>query len=404
MHAQRLFTQNTIFLEHEMKDLERDVELFVRNYVSALEKLVQEKYQQVKSIEFESFFPIEFPVKAVAYLGKRGILLNFEKADRFSILIKKNERPQAKSHWGEFIFYSRFSRIKERASEKAESDIKYFLSMPKLVEEHEKEMERYYEARWFEEMSYTIQHYLEFLSKAKDVVDETRHEVVQEVYQIIEIVQNHLSNFEYMLQVGCKALNNLYFMINSDLETSFFLALNGKYFAAVAILRKILEVNLRCAYLDSLQDRALAARKTDDWIGGGRFPWTFRHIVNSLMSDRIDHNLTDLLKGLGILKNGSFKQSTLLLYERLCVFVHLRPQMSWGEDLRISFSKFDVEKFRAYYSLLMEVVKISEILLILKFPRIVSIRSLSVPAVSYTSLILSRTELDAIAKTETLSL
>lgn len=382
-----------------MEDLERDVEVFIRNYVSALEKLVKENRKQIESIDVKPWFPTEFPVKAVGYLIKRGIIIHFEKADCFEVSTKNNERPHRRSRWGEFIHYPRFSRIKERASEKAESDIKYLLNLPKMIEEHERQMERYDEALWIEEMSYDTEHYVEFLNKAKEVVAETKLAAMQEVYDIIKVIQNHISNFEYMLRVGCKALDHLYFMINSDLETSFFLALNGKYFAALAIMRKILEVNVRSAYLDNLQDRALAEKETDDWISGGRFPFRFSDIVDNLISDRIDHSLTDLLKKLGSSENGSFRQSIVSLYAELCLFIHLRPQppTPW-DDLKISFSEFNLEKFRSYYLLFMKVMKVSEILLVLKFPRVISTPSLAEPSETYRGLILSGSELDTIAK------
>jgi hypothetical protein len=381
-----------------MKDLERDVELFVQKYVSTLEKLVRNKYRQMESIDIRPWFPTEFPVRAVAYLVKRGIIINFEKADHFEVSIKRNERPHVKSRWGEFIPYPHFLTIKDRASEKAESDIKYLLGLPKMIEEHEQEMQRYDEAILIEEMSYTTEHYLEFLGKANEVVVQTRLAAMQEVYDMIRVIQNHLSDFEYMLRVGCKALNRLYFMINVDMETSLFLALNGKYFAAVAILRKILEVTVRCFYLDSLQDRVLAERETDDWVSGGRYRRTFQQILNSLIGNGIDHNLTDLLKRLHAFENNSFKQSILSLYGELCLFVHLRPQTPWQEDLRMSFSEFNLDKFHRYYLLFMEVMKIAEILLVLKFPRIISTSSFTDPTETYEGVVLSKPELDAIAK------
>lgn len=381
----------------DTKDLERDVKLFVQNYVSALKKLVEEKRQQIESINIKPSFPTEFPVKAVAYLGRRGIILHFEKADSSELSVIRNERPPARSQWGEFISYSRFSRIKDKASKKAESDIIYLLNLPKMIEEHEREMEHYYEALLIEEMSYTVEDYVKFLDKAKEVVDETRRRAMTEVHEMIEVIRSHLSNFEYMLRVGCKALNHLYFMINSDLETSLFLALNGKYFAAIAILRKILEVKLRCAYLDKLEDRAIADRKTEEWIDGGKIGKTFQQIVNDLLADQIDHDLTGLLNRLGTFEESSFKQSILSLYKELCVYVHLRPPTPQLEDLRISFSEFNLEKFHGYYSLFIKVMKLFEILLVLKFPSVISAPSLIEPGKNYNGVILSKTAMDAIA-------
>jgi len=221
---------------------------------------------------------------------------------------------------------------------------------------------------------------------------------IPELYDIVTVIQNHLSNYEYMLRVRCKALDRLYFMINSDLETSLFLALHGKYYSAIAILRKILEVNIRCVYLDSLQDRSMAERQIDDWINGGKFPKKFRETVNSIIDAQVDQSLTSLLKRLNTFENGSFKQSILSLYRELCVFVHLRPLTRWDDDLKLSFSEFTLDEWRSYYLLFRKVIKLAEILLILKFPRIVSMSSLVDSTETYEGLQLSKQELDAIAK------
>lgn len=381
-----------------MEISEKEIRKFIRDYVRALKILVEQKHEQIKSTGIRPWFPTEFPVKAIAFLVKRGVILNFDKTDHFEVSVKRGERPHTGSKWGEFIPYPRFVRIKDKASEKADSDIKHLLNLPKMIEEHEQEMQRYYEALWIEEMDYTAKHYVEYLNEAKEVVDKTKEATIQELYNITTVIQNHLSNYEYMLRVGCKALDHLYFMINSDLETSLFLALHGKYHPAMAILRKVLEVNIRCAYLDSSQDEIVAERRINDWITGGKFPERFKEVVNGIIDDRIDQSLTDLLKRLCTFENGSFKQSILSLYKELCVFVHLRPSTQLNDDLKLSFSEFNLDKWRRYYIAFMKIIKLAEILLILKFPRILSIHGIVDNAETYKDLQLSKQELEAIAK------
>lgn len=371
--------------------LEEDVELFIRKYVTALEQLIEGAYRDVKSVGYEFGFPLEFPVKVVAYLGKRGIYIQIDKSDYFEVSIRKNERPNVKSRWSQFIFYPRFLKIKDRAYEKAESDIKQLLNFPEMIETHEREMERDYRALWFEEMSYIIEHYIKFLDETKIVVNKTKTKMIQEVYEVINVIQNHLSRFEFVLRVGCEALNRLYFMINSDMETSFFLALNGKYFAAISILRKILEVNVRCVYLDSLQERTQAERYINAWLNGGRFPKKFNEIVDALVSGEINQRLTDLLKRLGMFEGQSFRDSIASLYSALCLYVHLRPKTSWEEELILSFSEFNADSFTQFCRLFNEVMKISDILLILKFPKILF-------ASNFVGFEFSKKKLEALAK------
>jgi len=381
-----------------MEISDEEVKAFIRNYVNALKIITEEKRQIIESTDIKPWFPIYFPVKATAFLVERGIFINFDRSDLFDISVKRGERPHTRSSWGEFILYPRFARIKDRAVEKAESDVNYLLSLPNLIEEHEQQMQSYYEALWIEDVRYTAEHYVEFLSKAIEVVDKTKEVSIQDLYDMATVIQRHLSNFEYMLLVGCEALNRLHFMINSDLETSLFLALHGKYNSAMAILRKVLEVNIRCIYLDSLQDTVEAERQLNDWMIGNKFSKTFRETVIGTADDPAYQSLTNLLKRLNIFENESFKQSILVLYEKLCVYVHLRPLSSWDEDLTLTFSEFNPDKWHKYYLTFMKVMKIAEILLTAKFPSVTTTPSLGDSTKTYEGLQLSKQELEAIAE------
>ena len=181
-------------------------------------------------------------------------------------------------------------------------------------------------------------------------------------------------------------------------RVTLFLALRGKYYAAMAILRKILEVHVRCAYLDSNQDQDEAENVLSNWISGGDFRRGFGKIVNELIDNHTDQDITHLLKGLCAFENGSFKKSILSMYAELCKYVHLRPLVQWNDDLRLPFSEFDPYRWSRYYLTFMEVIRLTEILLILKFPRIASMRGLGDTAETYSGLQLSKQELDAIAQ------
>jgi len=378
--------------------ISEEIREFIRNYVTALERLVEKKRHQIESTNIKPSFPTQFPIAAIVCISKRGIFINYFKADHFDVFIRKDEKPHEKGKWKEFIPYPLFERIKNRAFEKAKSDIERFLNFPETLEELERETQNYYENLWMEDMRYTIEHYIEFLNQSKEVLKKTKDEAIQEVYDIIELIQNHLLNFECILQAGCEALTRTYFMINSDMETSFFLALHGKYNSAIAHLRKVLEVYVRCIYLDSFLDRRVAEKKLNEWLNEGRFKEKFRKIVNYLISDEIDKGVTSLLEQYSMLDNESFKNSILFLYQELCGFVHLRPPTARRDDLILSFSEFSLSNFRKYHATLKKVVKLAEILLVLKIPKIISTQRFSNSTVTYMGLILSKQELENIAK------
>lgn len=380
---------------------ERELVSFIRNYISSLEELIQSKYPEVKSINIISEFPLEFPVKVVAYLLERGILVDYFKSNHFEFVLKKEEPQEERTQSRQFILYSHFLHWKDRAYEKAELDIKRFINLPKEFEENEQAMDRYYEALWYEEMENVIDNYIEYVDSARLVVERTKKEKISEVHSIIELIRNHLRRFEFILKSGCCTLSQLYFMINSDMEVSFFLALNGKYFIADSILRKILEVNIRAIYLDITyqQNENLVKTIRDEWLNGGKPRITFKDTVNKLIDGELDLKISKIMKELEIPEGVSFKTHITETYEKLCGYVHLRPKVDWEQDILVSFSQFDKSKFDEYYALFNDVTRICDILLLVKFPSILSAKALGGSQAKFSDFLkYSKEQLDVLVK------
>lgn len=361
-----------------MSDIsDADVESFIREYVTALQRLIDGKYNEVKSIGYEFGFPLEFPVKVVSFLGKRGIHILFDKSDFFEVQIIKNERPKVKSRWSQFILYSRFFYFKDKAYIKAESDIRELLSFPEMVESHERGMALYYEGLLYELMEDEVDYYVKYLYES-NVLEETQKGKLSELYELMEIIINHIGRYEYLLRSGCLTMCDLFYMINSDMETSLFLALNGKYYSANSLLRKILEVNTRCIYLDYfLQLDSSFEERKEEWLNGERFRNGYKKIINDLISDDINNHITRLLNELEIFEINSLKAHFKKLYKKLSLYVHLKPQTRLVDDLTLSFSEFNENKFDEFFNLFFEVIKLSSILLFLKFPTILTIANFS---------------------------
>lgn len=358
---------------------EIEVESFIRNYVNALEKLIEEKYPQAKSMDYRMGFPVEFPVKAIAYLGERGIIINYFKSDKLEVSVKKGEETKQTSKLAEFILYGRFLKLKDKAFEKAEADINELLDIPRQIEENQKELDRQaeqLEALMYEDMAYKIKHYLEFLDSTKDVIEKTTTDKITEVDSTISLIQNHISRYEFSLLAGCQTMDKVYLMVNSDMETSFFLALNGKYFAASSLLRKILEVNIKAIYLDViyLQNKQEGIDIRDKWLSNGKFNLGFPDIVDKLLDNRHDVKITSLLSRLKIIQVNSLNEHIKSRYKELCTYVHLRPTADLEKDDILLFTEFDENRFDQFHTLFYEIVRICEIMLILQFPKIISLK------------------------------
>ena len=376
---------------------EKEIIRFITEYITEIKKIVENKRQEIEKVGYTPNFPTKFPVKTIVYFRRRGILINFEESESFSIVFNRSEEPHAKkSKWQKFIFHSKFTKNKEKASEIAKYDINDFLDIPRKVEEHEKDMQEQYEALFIEAQNFELDNYLEYLESAKKALNETRDSNPQELLDIKTTIQNHLSNYEYMIIVGGIALDSLHFMINSDLETSLFLALNGKYHSAMAILRKVLEVNVRCIYFDSLADKTSSQNKIDEWLNGGSFPLNFAVIVKALMMN-INQQLTSLLKRVRLFEESSFKQFIISLYKSFHVYVHLRPQTA-DQDLDLYFSEYKPNEWKKYHDSFTQVTKLIETLLIIKFPKMVSTQGIGKETNDYKSLQLSKQQIEELSK------
>ncbi len=347
------------------------IEGFIHKYVTALSKIVEEKQAQIVAAGIAPSFPTKFPVEATVYLTDRGLLIHFVKAPAFGVSVKKNERPSNKSEWGEFMLYAAFDSIKDKPEEKAEADIKRLFELSDMLVEKDEADQAYYDALWFEEMQSNVDYFIEFLGKSSTAVGKTKTEALVETHEIVTIIQNFMSDYEFLLINGCKALDTLYFLIESEMETSFFLALHGRYTSAMARLRTVLEVMMRCIYLDCLGNRTKAQTQLSDWIINGEFKPHFPDVVKGILDDQTDQKVTTLLSNFGVLTASSLADLIKSKYRELCSFVHMRPNAS-GYDLDFLFPDFSKTLWSNYYNTFILIANAYEALLILKFPKILS--------------------------------
>ena len=353
---------------------EEDVENYLRQYVPALERLLEDKYPRAKEIGLTGGFPLEFPVEVTAYIVPRGIHVKYQKSDAFKIkVLKMEEAPKKLGLIGEFILAYRFLVIKDRGEERAESDIVWLLSLPEQYEAMQREMELMDEKLWQDEMKYVVESYKHYLDVSKNVCKKTIVERTQELYDSVTRIQNHLQRLELLYRIGCEVLAETHFLINEDMESSLFLALNGKYFVAMSLLRKILEVNVRAMYFDSLpqKHKQNLQEKIKLWLNG-RDPrlLSVQKMLGKLVDKRIDERIVQFLRHFRRFSGSSFRKYVQDLYHELCLYVHLCPKMSLDEKLKMNFSEYDEERFTLWYTCFEKLNEILDTLLVLKFPSI----------------------------------
>ena len=373
------------------------VSTFIDEYLQALSKIVEKTKKQILETKLKPSFPVEFPVKADVYMAERGLIVYFERAEKFSLAFTK-ERPSKPSGSGEFIPYRLFEAWKDKADKKAQSDVDSLIAIPAMIEQQEEENQAYYEGIQIEAMQFDIDGYIDFLSKSNGAVAKTKEGAFDEVYNLVTIRQKFLGNFEYLLRVGCEALNDLYFLIDSEMETSFDLALHGRYVPAMATLRKVFEVAMRALYLDCQKDRSLARQKLSAWIEQDQNGPPFRNVIEAILPEEVDKALTKVLRKIGVFEGASYRQELYDgLYRKLSRYVHLRPR-THNYDLEFLFPEFVPSLFTDYHDSFLSVILAFETLLVFKFPQIVEIQGIGSVAERYSLLRISEEQYEALAE------
>jgi hypothetical protein len=372
-----------------------DVSTFINDYLQALTEVVEKTKTKILETEIKPNFPTEFPVKAEVFFSENGLLINFKKADKFSLEFL-DVRPTKSSYEGEFLPYRFFDAWKGKADKKAQADVDSLLALPAMVEEHEEDMQAYYEAELMEIMELDIDTYFGFLNKADAVVSKSKESAFNEVHEIVAIRQTFLRNFEFLLRSGCQALNNVYFLIDSEMETSFDLALHGRYIQSMASLRKVLEVSMRALRIDCISDKKVAQEKLSDWIDKGEDRSQFREVIQGIIPEDADEELTKIVNETAVHKWTSCRADLPAFYHDLCKYVHLRPK-TYNYDL-ILFPEFNPELFTAYHDTLLSILRVFEALLILNFPAVVAVEGIGPAKEKYNSLVLSKGQSEAIVR------
>jgi len=345
-----------------------EIEHFVRQYITALESLLKGLYSDVKKLNYKRNFPIVFPVSVKIYQASSGIWIYFIKSDFFSYQITHNHLDGIKC--SQFIPYNLFSHYKDKGARKAKMDIETYISLPDMIKQHEEIMQNQNEYDCYQNMSYELEYYLSYMKKSQEIIDETKQNNFSELYNMFEIVIHYFSRYDRLIEEDCDTMCILLPMLNTDIETVLFLALHGKYYSSLSISRKILEVTIRAIYLDFfLQFDDYLIEIKNEWLQGERFKYIFSKVMDKLLPNDDNNYITNILYDLNIMKDNNLKDKIKELYSVLSKYVHLRPRKDLF-DTTILFSEYDEKKFDHVYRYIIEIMRFTDIILFMKYPKI----------------------------------
>jgi len=357
-------------------------EYFTR-YFKEYRKYLDQKYPSRKN-EFTLYR--DYPYEINVYTDEKATRVFADYGKEFKVnVIEVGKVPGPSEGKGKLLHMvsNRYlSRILDKPENMAQLDVMSVFEHEETMEEEAlremEDAEKYYE----EEMNQQVKRWFEIIEKTKEVEKTTLEKREKEVKTAILIAANQYSSFEIYEKIG-----HALFMVSTDLsdtlDSSIFLAVNGKYRAALVLLRRWLETVCMGAYYDTMlktthaTEKSSLYQKVQEWLARPEYH-KFKGkggIISKLIDNDTESKGSQTLKVRPKATQTSFKKYIEEQYSELSKYVHSGGTTIF-EDM-IFFAEFDDALFIEWFNRFVEVNTICGILIVLKFPEIMKFYSIS---------------------------
>jgi len=362
---------------------DEEIVQFLTKYVNEFRRLAESEPDFVKKDPLYS----GYPHKIIVLVDEKGVTVEYEpNAKNFEIEIKRvNERPKYEKKPG--IIQEGFANVY----------LKRIINQPELrakrvIEElhsyetfQEEEMERA-EAEWKhyeqEKLDYVVNGYNDYMKKAYTVHEKTVSDKKGELYHTIQFIQNESIVMETYFNLGCLTLFDTLDETMSDLESSMFLAVHGKYEPAMGLLRRYFETTLCSLYYDAELSSLKSTSKSYIALNSKKEKWLEKSfhmkftgpdgVLDKLLDPDTDYIAKEVVKRTTLparALNSSFQTYVESKYQYLSKFIHYGGKRETADILRIDFAEFSEERFKEWDSSFHQLIEICNLLILLKFPK-----------------------------------
>ncbi len=370
--------QSTVnFSDEEINDF---LMKYVQEYRILAEKLNPEQKRQLRLF-------MDYPFKIIVSIDEKGTTIEYQfNAKNLEIEISRvNERPRPQMKPGYFSeSYANIylKRLIDQPELKARRDIENFIAFDEHLKEEQERAEDEWAAYEREKFDEVIQGYANSNKRAYSIQEETFSNKETELYHIIQIFYNQSIVLESYLFAACLTLFDTLEQTMSDLESSAFLAVHGKYEPAMGLLRRYLDTVLCSLYYDSellklAINKGVAHReflefsaKKERWLETS-FPMRFSG-HESVLSKLFEGDTDRIAKSVDIPNlSGSYQKSVERVYYDLSKYVHYGGKK--GDITFGIFQTYNEEKFKKWNVSFHEVIEICNLLILLKYPKFAEI-------------------------------
>lgn len=367
------------------KITKENVKKYIKRYVAEYRSYLVKKYPDRKN-EFSLYK--KYPVHIKAYVTKISTLIFYKyntpklKIEVFEVDHIPNWKSIEKNtfeSWTNYYFLEHINKPKEVARRHIEEIIGY--------EEIKKEEEEHYaklaEQLYEEQIDLTIDQSLKYMEKAYRVKKETLDNERYDIFSICNIIME-MDFFSAYDKLECTTLSMIWFELQEDIDSTFFLCLHGKYRPANALLRRWLETYIIALYFDfklkEINKKSKSYKnmvnKRDSWLSKSkrlRFTGEDYSILAQLIDPDTDYYANQIMKKTTPNYNHKFFRNYIeQIYRDLSKSVHYG---GWTViDSPIDFAEYNEKQFENWYVKFHQINEICNILLYLRFPEILNLK------------------------------
>ena len=354
---------------------------YFTKYFEEYRRFLEQKYPTRKN---EFTLHKDYPYEVNVYTDENAtkVFLDFGKNFKVNVseVRKVPDRDKGKGKLMQMISNRYLARILDKPERMAQSYVISVFEHEKMMEEQAlREMESM--EKWYaEETDRQVKHWFEIVEKTNEVKKITLEKREKEVRTAILTVANQYSSFEVYEEIG-HALFMASFDLADTLGSSVFLAISGKYRAALALLRRWLETVCMGVYYDRKLKNTNASQKNNvfqeiqEWLAKPRYhPFKGENgIVSKLIDSDTEYKGSEILKARPKSTQTSFKEYIEEQYSELSKYIHSGGTTLF-EDL-IFFAEYDDDLFAEWFNRFVEINTICGILTVLKFPEVMKFYS-----------------------------
>ena len=363
-----------------MKLDQKQLSDYFTRYFKEYRKFLEQKYPTRRN-EFTLYK--DYPYEVNVYSDENGTRVFLDFGEKFKVNVsgvgKIPDRNEGKGKLLQSISNRYLLRILDKPELMAQLDVTSVFEHEKMMEEQALRDIKLMEKWFVEETDRQVKRWFEITEKTEEVRKTTLEKREKEVRTAILIAANQYASSEIYENIG-----HALFMASLDLcdilDASVFLAINGKYRAALALLRRWLETVCTGVYYDTKLRSANVSQKNSvyqeiqKWLAKPEYQ-RFKG-RNGLISKLIDPDMefkgSEILKARPNATQTSFKQYIEEQYSELSKFIHSGGTTSFET---VIFVEFDDDLFTEWFNRFVEINAICGILTVLKFPEVMKFYS-----------------------------